>query len=265
MEQKKILSFALLSYLLDNKTKKHIGMDLSDVFIPMVEHTLYLTAKDGLNKGSIELIERKFNEEYSFPIPSSIVQNILKRIAQKYNSDCFKIFSDHHFTFEGTNFSELEWKSDKETNNLAELDSEYDQFLIDQNISPDKKVCIFDFISNHSLEMSKVFMGEDCSKEYIGEQFQIAALFINYACSIDKYNEIIKGIYIGSFIAAYIGKSRTVNNQNGFEFILDTSFLLSLLGFNSELSYKRCKKVLDICLEQKFNLTVLNVTINETK
>lgn len=100
----------------------------------------------------------------------------------------------------------------------------------------------------------------------ISDNADIEMNFIKYLKKNDiELYEVLKDIYIGSIISAYIELDALKAKSEAMNFIVDTNFIISLMGLHGEENMDTCNKIVDICNRIGYKIKIADITIEETE
>jgi len=261
MQNKKIVAFSLLAHINDN----NIGIkSFNDIYIPIVKSALCRMNMEGIKSGqSIMEIKKNVDKVFSLDIPVSILRNLLVSISSEVEIDSenqFILHKDGAFQMNKFLFSDYEEELEEKEEEVNEVVKIYEGYLTSIGLSPTLEPSIFEYIDLNRTNLSKFFAYKQ-DKE-LEVQFVHQANFINSIKSNKKIYEILRRVYLGSIIAAYLEvEIGEVNNRT--EILLDTNFILGLLDLNSVEATHTCSKISEICDRLGFTKSILPFTIEE--
>lgn len=267
MEENKIIAYSLLAHL-NNDVK---GNGFNDIFIPLVKRTLSIMSNNGKNAGQISDIKEQFDNLYKLDIPYPMLKELLKNISieirnsKKGNMTLYKDFS---YIIEKYTFEDYEETIKYKKNKIQKLDQEFKKYVQENAVISqfESELDLFKFIDRNRTKLSKVLSQTDSSPDIISENADIEMNFIKYIKENDmELYEILKDIYIGSIISAYIEVEDLDTKNESMKFIVDTNFIISLMGLHSEENVDTCKKIVEICNRIGYKIVIADITIEETE
>ena len=261
MVDKRIAAFSLLAHINDNE----VGItSFEDIFLPLVKSSLCKMNKEGVKSGkSIMEIKQQVDQIFSLDIPIPILKSLLFKISDevKYQKDeDFLLHKDGAFQMTNFLFADYEEELDEREDEILEVEKVYKAYLTSNNIDPKIEPSIFEYIDQNRITLSRYFAYKQDQQAEISYLHQ--ANFINFIKSNKRIYNILRRVYLGSIIAAYleveIGKM-----TNKIELLFDTNFILGLLDLNSLESTHTCRKISEICDKLGFQKSILPFTIEE--
>ncbi|TRX01379.1 hypothetical protein [Flavobacterium gawalongense] len=261
MHNKKIVAFSLLAHINDN----NIGIkSFNDIYIPIVKSALCRMNMEGIKSGqSIMEIKKNVDKVFSLDIPVSILRNLLVSISSEVEMDSenhFILHKDGAFQMNKFLFSDYEEELEEKEEEINEVVKIYEAYLTSIGLDPTLEPSIFEYIDLNRTNLSKFFAYKQDKELEI--QYVHQANFINSIKSNKKIYEILRRVYLGSIIAAYLEvEIGEVNNKT--EILLDTNFILGLLDLNSVEATHTCSKISEICDRLGFTKSILPFTIEE--
>lgn len=125
---------------------------------------------------------------------------------------------------------------------------------------------LFKFIDRNRTKLSKVLSENNLNIDSISDNADIEMNFIKYLKKNDiELYEVLKDIYIGSIISAYIELDALKAKSEAMNFIVDTNFIISLMGLHGEENMDTCNKIVDICNRIGYKIKIADITIEETE
>ncbi len=261
MQNKKIVAFSLLAHINDN----NIGIkSFNDIYIPIVKSALCRMNMEGVKSGqSIMEIKTSVDKIFALDIPVSILRNLLISISSEVETDSenhFLLHKDGAFQMNKFLFADYEEELEQKEDEINEVVKIYDAYLASIGIEPKSEPSIFEYIDLNRTNLSKFFAYKQDKELEI--QYVHQANFINSIKSNKKIYEILRRVYLGSIIAAYLEvEIGEVNKKT--EILLDTNFILGLLDLNSVEATHTCSKISEICDRLGFTKSILPFTIEE--
>ena len=261
MSNKKVAAFSLLAHINDN----NIGLrNFEDIFIPLVKSSLCKMNNNGVKSGqSISEIKEQVDKSFSLDIPIPILKNLLRSISTEVEKDPesqFILYKDGGFQMNRFLFADYEEELDHKESEIKEVERVYEAYLTSNGLDPKQEPSIFNYIDQNRINLSKYFAykyDQQLEVEYVHQ-----ANFINSVKSNKGIYEVLRRVYLGSLIAAYL-EVQIGQVQNKIELLLDTNFILGLLDLNSSESTHTCRKISEICDRIGFTKSILPFTIEE--
>lgn len=267
MEENKILAYSLLAHL-NNDVK---GNGFSDIFIPLVKRTLSIMSNKGINAGQISDIKEEFDNLYKLDIPYPMLKELLKNISIEIKNSKkgdMTLYKDFSFVIQKYTFEDYEETIKYKKNKIQKLDEEFKKYIEENAIISqfESELDLFKFIDRNRTKLSKVLSDTDASLDNISENADIEMNFIKYIKENDiELYETLKDIYIGSIISAYIEVEDLDTKDESMKFIVDTNFIISLMGLHSEENVDTCKKIVEICNRIGYKILITDITVEETE
>ena len=172
----------------------------------------------------------------------------------------FILHKDGAFQMNKFLFSDYEEELEEKEEEINEVVKIYEAYLTSIGLDPTLEPSIFEYIDLNRTNLSKFFAYKQDKELEI--QYVHQANFINSIKSNKKIYEILRRVYLGSIIAAYLEvEIGEVNNKT--EILLDTNFILGLLDLNSIEATHTCSKISEICDRLGFTKSILPFTIEE--
>lgn len=267
MEENKILAYSFLAHL--NNDKK--GSGFNDIFIPLVKRTLSIMSSNGKNMGQISDIKNEFDNLYKLDIPYPMLKELLKTISieiKKSNKGNMILYKDFSYIIEKYTFEDYEETIQYKKNKIQKLDEEFKKYIQENAVISqyESELDLFKFIDRNRTKLSKILSETDFTIDNIPENADIEMNFIKHIRKNDvELYEILKDIYIGSIISAYIEVDDIDTKSESMKFIVDTNFIISLMGLHSEEDVDTCKKIVDISNRIGYKILIADITIEETE
>ncbi len=264
MDNNRIVTYSLLAHINNNST----GIkDFNDIFIPLVKRTLSKMCSNGISKGLLKDVKSEMDKLYSLDMPFPLLKKNLQKIAEVSNSSNeneFQVFrNDGSFILHKYMFVEYEEIITQQEADIEAAKLAYEKYLEANGFLVLSQPSIFDFLDKHRVSLSDFFANKKDTT--LTSDYAIQANFINEIKGVKSLFEIIKRIYFGSIITSYLELDFGVDSNNKLEFLLDTTFIVSLIDLHSEESTHTCKKILEICKRLGYKIFILTDTIEETQ
>ncbi len=230
------------------------------VFIPLIKKSfLNFENKNDKFYGDLTQVKESIKEEFKLDIPIGMLKRIVELIAS--DDKRIHLFKDNHIKITEKIVFEYDSILEKKAVEIEKISEDYNDFLISEGIddAPD----ILDFIENNKKVFCELINGDNC-KNCNGEYSPVARYINQIKIDQDKF-KIIQEIYLGSIISCYI--STDISDQKldkKVKLVLDTNFIVSLMGLHSEESNITCKQLYDIANDFGFEFIVLDITVAET-
>lgn len=261
MNNKKVAAFSLLAHINDN----NIGLNsFQDIFIPIVKSSLCKMNRDGIKSGqSMTEVKDQVDKVFALDIPIPILRNLLHTISNEVAKDPenqFILHRDGAFQMNKYLFADYKEELDQKENEIDEVDKIYKAYLTSNGLDPRAEPSIFDYIDLNRTNLSKFFAYKQTQQleiEYVHQ-----ANFINSIKVNKKIYDILRRVYLGSIIAAYL-EVEIGEIKNKTELLLDTNFILGLLDLNSTEATHTCRKISEICDRLGYTKSILPFTIEE--
>lgn len=260
---KKAVAYSLLAHV---KTSGTLADGPIDIFIPLVKKGLhFMNVNKGQYKGeSIAEVRKIIEEHYAIDIPIPVLRSILQKIANEVNREgqkIFELYQDNSFWIKDYVFEDFDEHIEKSRKEIFVLQDMFKEFCKINNVEYNDNSCIIKFIEKNKVSISSYLANV---KKINGNDFTIAALFVNYFREFPQIYSQIRNLYLGSMLTCYLDYEPT-NVKMDVTLLLDTNFIVSLLDLNTEESTHTCNKLLEICLKLGYKFRVLKDTIEETK
>jgi hypothetical protein len=263
MDNNRIVAYSLLAHINNN----NVGItDLNEIFYPIVKRSLYKLNLSGINKGILSEIKESIYKNYGLDMPFPIIRKIMVRLQSEYSikdTNEFVFYSDGTFVLNKFIFTDYEEIVSEQEKEIESINYAYEQFALSNKYSLDTIPSLFEYLDQNRMSLSNFFANKTYTDYNDG--YEITAKFIFNIKNDQKIFNILKKIYLGSVISSYLELNYDEIKDFNVEFLLDTNFIIDLLGFSSIEVTDTCKKIIDICNRLKFKISVLNVTIDETK
>ena len=262
MQNRKIIAFGLLAHINDN----NIGIkSFNDIFIPIIKSALCRMNLEGVKSGqSIMEIKEHVDKVFALDIPAPLLKLLLTEISNEVeNGDensHFILHKDGGFQMNKFLFADYEEELEEREEEINEVVKVYESYLTSINQDPQNEPSIFEYIDLNRSNLSKFFAykyDQAIETEYINQ-----ANFINSIKTNKRIYEILRRVYLGSIIAAYL-EVEIGEVKNKTELLLDTNFILGLLDLNSTEATHTCGKISEICDRLGFTKSILPFTLEE--
>lgn len=260
----RIITYSLLAYINNNNS----GIQSSlDIFVPLIKRNLSQLKIEGISRGgSITEIKEIADKEYGLDFPIPVLKRILNVIEKEINTEEEKkivIHNDGSFDIGKYTFDEYEDVISEQKRRIDKVENLFKDFKQTQTNDDFNTNTIFEFIEKNKYNLSKYLSDKIVPNE---KDFTIEAQFISFFKGATEIYETIKDIYLGSILSCYIEyKPEIVTNNKQVELLLDTNFIVGLLNLNTEESAHTCKTLIEIANKNKYIISILPRTIQETK
>jgi len=260
---KKAVTYSLLAHI---KNSGVLSEGPLDVFMPLVKKGLHFmnTNKKQYKGANISEIKAVIEEQYAIDMPLPVLRRILEKLAKELNTDketIFELYNDNGFWIKDYVFEDYDEQIEKSKKEVQSLQNLFKEFCKISNLDPEQNNCIVKFIEKNKTSISSYLAN---SKKANGEDYSIAAQFIDYFKNLPSVYSQIKSLYLGSIITCYL-EYEPSNAKMGVTLLLDTNFIVSLLDLNTPESTHTCQKLLEVCTKLGYKFQVLNDTLEETK
>ena len=260
---KKAVTYSLLAHI---KNSGILSEGPLDVFTPIVKKCLYFmnTSKQQYKGANISEIKTVIEEQYVIDIPLPVLRSILQKLAKEINTDTETIFvlnNDDSFWIKDYVFEDYDEQIEKSKKEVQNLQNLFTEFCKINNLDPEQNNCIIKFIEKNKISISSYLAN---SKKANGEDYSVAAQFVDYFKNFPSVYSQIKSLYLGSILTSYLEYTPT-DAKMGVVLLLDTNFIVSLLDLNTPESTHTCQKLLEVCKKLGYKFRVLNDTIEETR
>ncbi|CCU80925.1 hypothetical protein HSACCH_02427 [Halanaerobium saccharolyticum subsp. saccharolyticum DSM 6643] len=255
MNFNKSLTYSFLAYH-NNQNK-----DIMRVFIPLIKKA-FLKFEKSNNKyyGDLNEVKRSIKEEFKLDIPIRMLKRMIELMQIEDSRIC--LYNDSYIKITERIVFEYDSILEEKQKEIEAIDEDYNNFLISEGI--ESAPAILDFIENNKKLFCQLINGENC-KNANGEYIPVARYINQIKNNQDKF-KIIQEIFLGSIISCYI--STDISEQKidkKVKLVLDTNFIVSLMGLHSKESNITCKQLYEIANDFGFEFIVLDITIAETK
>jgi len=255
MDFNKSITYSFLAYHNNN------NKDIMRVFIPLIKKSfLKFENKNGKFYGDLTLVKKTIKEEFKLDIPITMLKRIVELVAEDYPS--IHLYSDNNIKLTEQIVFEYDSILAAKAEEIERINKDYNNFLDSEGIEEAPE--ILDFIENNKSIFCELINGNNCRD--CKEEYTPVARYINQIKKDKDKFKIIEEIYLGSIISCYI--STDISDQKldkKIKLVLDTNFIVSLMGLHSEESNITCKQLYDIANVFGFEFIVLDITLAETK
>ena len=255
MDFNKSITYSFLAYHNNN------NKDIMRVFIPLIKKSfLKFENKNGKFYGDLTQVKKTIKEEFKLDIPITMLKRIVELVAEDYPS--IHLYSDNNIKLTEQIVFEYDSILAAKAEEIERINEDYKNFLDSEEI--EKAPEIMDFIENNKSIFCELINGNNCRD--CKEEYTPVARYINQIKKDKDKFKIIEEIYLGSIISCYI--STDISDQKldkKIKLVLDTNFIVSLMGLHSEESNITCKQLYDIANVFGFEFIVLDITLAETK
>ena len=262
MNKQRAITYSVLSLI---RSKGELVEGPIDVFVPLIKRVLSrLNEKETFSGQSIVEIKSLTDSLYGIDFPISVLEKILKKIANEINTGedvKFIINQDKSFQIKNYTFTEFEESINKQSVEIDNLEKLFKEFCETCNEKIDDTSSILSFIEVNKSSLSKYLAHKIDAKQ---KDFTVEAQFVNFFRKIPVVYDLIRRIYLGAILASYI-EYKTSDIKTEVELLLDTNFILGFLDLNTPEATHTCRKLVEITLGQGYKLRVLKDTLNETQ
>ena len=267
MEENKVIAYSFLAHL-NNDMK---GNGFNDIFIPLVKRTLSIMSNNQKNMGQITDIKEEFNNLYKLDIPYPMLKELLKTISieiKKNNEGSMELYKDFSYVIKEYTFDNYEETILYKKSKIEKLQEKFKCYIQENAVISqyEGELDLFNFIDRNITKLSKVLSENNLNIDSISDNADIEMNFIKYLKKNDiELYEVLKDIYIGSIISAYIELDALKAKSEAMNFIVDTNFIISLMGLHGEENMDTCNKIVDICNRIGYKIKIADITIEETE
>lgn len=267
MEENKVIAYSFLAHL-NNDMK---GNGFNDIFIPLVKRTLSIMSNNQKNMGQITDIKEEFNNLYKLDIPYPMLKELLKTISieiKKNNEGSMELYKDFSYVIKEYTFDNYEETILYKKSKIEKLQEKFKCYIQENAVISqyEGELDLFKFIDRNRTKLSKVLSENNLNIDSISDNADIEMNFIKYLKKNDiELYEVLKDIYIGSIISAYIELDVLKAKSEAMNFIVDTNFIISLMGLHGEENMDTCNKIVDICNRIGYKIKIADITIEETE
>lgn len=267
MEENKVIAYSFLAHL-NNDMR---GNGFNDIFIPLVKRTLSIMSNNQKNMGQITDIKEEFKNLYKLDIPYPMLKELLKTISieiKKNNEGSMELYKDFSYVIKEYTFDNYEETILYKKSKIEKLQEKFKCYIQENAIISqyEGELDLFKFIDRNRTKLSKVLSENNLNIDSISDNADIEMNFIKYLKKNDiELYEVLKDIYIGSIISAYIELDALEAKSEAMNFIVDTNFIISLMGLHGEENMDTCNKIVDICNRIGYKIKIADITIEETE
>lgn len=267
MEENKVIAYSFLAHL-NNDMK---GNGFNDIFIPLVKRTLSIMSNNQKNMGQITDIKEEFKNLYKLDIPYPMLKELLKTISieiKKNNEGSIELYKDFSYVIKEYTFDNYEETILYKKSKIEKLQEKFKCYIQENAVISqyEGELDLFKFIDRNRTKLSKVLSENNLNIDSISDNADIEMNFIKYLKKNDiELYEVLKEIYIGSIISAYIELDALEAKSEAMNFIVDTNFIISLMGLHGEENMDTCNKIVDICNRIGYKIKIADITIEETE
>src|SRR5660397_10807 len=191
----------------------------------------------------------------------------MKIIAKDANgsndSPSFIVHSDGSYFLSDFQFTELDEVINQQCSDIEMIEDSYMEFVERHGLKKDEDPSVFEFLDSHHNELAGFFATK--SEFESAKDYTTPALFIDSVKNNEQQFKILRRIYLGSLISSYLQLPTIEASGNVRELVLDTNFIVSLLDLTSVEACHTCRKILEISHKLGCKITVLDITLDETK
>lgn len=263
--QKRAIAYSFFAHM-RNSNGTFIDGPL-DIFIPIVKNALSELYPDGTVKGAaLTEITEKIEERFGLDIPTPVMQNIMRKIADTVNTSNGKqditIYDDGAFSIEKFIFEEYKEQIQSSKDEVGKVLKLFREFCYIYKLGDAvNESNLIEFIEQNRADIS-YYLSHEPKKENCTNS--IVAQFVMTFRKAPQVYKTLQNIYLGSMLTSYL----TYQPQNvtmEVELLLDTNFIVSLLDLNTSESTKICRTFIEISRHLGYSFTVLKNTIEESQ
>ena len=260
---KRAVTYSVLAHI---KNSGQLADGPLDIFIPLVKKSLhYLNSEKEQYKGeNISEIRTVIEEQYGIDFPLPVLKSILQKLAKEINTEKEKIFNlyqDGAFWIKDYIFDDYDEQLKESKRKVQELQNAFKNFCRINNVNEIERSCIIKFIEKNRISISRYLT---LSSPFNGENFTIAALFVEYFKNIPNFYKQIRDLYLGSTLICALDYEFS-ETKTEVTLLLDTNFVVSLLDLDTPESTHTCEKLLEVCKKIGYKFQILPETIDEIK
>ena len=231
--------------------------------------------KDIFSELSIEDAQEIFEKELNFNLPFSVVQMILNRAQQNFDSFTKK---DHKYFPNKDKITYISEPFLKEKDVLVKRNTKFlETFVMYVETEYKREISIIDaqemllsYLAKYQVEIVDYFSA--------GQEIEIKGKSINnneflFSSFLKRINEQdqdsfkcfvsqVKGIFLKNYMMSTPLRDNQSNLKN-VTFYLDTPLILGLLGFNGDSKQKVIQEMIDLCNTLKAKLAIFECTRTE--
>lgn len=260
MDEKRVIAYSFLAHV--NNNKEGIR-DLGEVFEPLVEDCLVKLVKNGTRRGVLADVKNMFVQLYAIDIPNEVLLSLLQRIevrVRREHPGDFRLFGKGEFVVESVAFMEHAYNMSENEADIKYLEDLYCAYISTYSGDAPAVDKLYSFLDNNRIEIAGVVSG---GSEESGLSMD-EALFVKQVIDIPRARRAIHRIYLGSIISGYLEVDFGPKKKNKVEYVLDTSFIVQILGLADEDAESNAKRIIELCHLHSDTITVLDVTVDET-
>lgn len=258
---RRAIAYSLLAHIKDSGNLTYGPLD---IFVPLVKNILH--KKRDIKGEHVSEISEALQMEYSIDVPSPVMLQILRVIANEVNEKAYGdkpkmvVNNDGSFWIENYIFDDYEEEIHKSREDVNQIKKLYSQFCKIVGIAEENDDnAIFHFIERNRVEISYYLSHNDSCKE---QESVAAAKFVEMFKSRPEVYNKLRDMYLGSMLTSYL-EFQPQNVNMGVELLLDTNFIVSLLDLNTSESTKTCNALISVCRNLGYTFTVLQDTVDE--
>lgn len=263
LSRNRAVAYSLLAHVNDHSS----GIaDLADIFLPLIKRALCLLCRGGVGGALITDLKSEIDGAYHFDIPIPMLRMMLDRVQREVNASGEKrlaVYKDGTFSVDGFVFEGFEATVHDQEEAIEELGLAYIEFLRANARNVETEPSILEFLDLNRLELTGFFARGDIPNS--PADFAIQAEFVRSVMGNKTVFQTLRRVFLGSIITSYLELDLEETGPTNIELVLDTNFVISLLGLHSEVSEQICRQVLEIAKRLGYQCTVLGITVDETK
>ena len=263
MDSRRIVAYSLLAHI--NNGSRTIP-DLGEIFVPLIKHVLNNMVLGGVSKGQSLDIQERIKQEFGLDMPFPLIARFLKRIANEASikeTQDIQLFGDSAFIIHKFTFVDTQQMVQEQSADIAVLEEAYQAFVLARGSSLMREPSLFEFLDQNRVSLSSFFASNSFHPS--GALFSLQADFVNEIKSRPTLFGTLRRVYLGSIISCYLEGDFGPPSPDSTELLLDTSFVVRLLDLSSIEAHHTCKTVLELCRRSGFSVSVMDITVEETK
>ena len=234
--------------------------NLTACFEPLVKSAIASLYKNGMFKYIVVDLQESIMYKFGIEMPVPVIVEIVKKISIESKvtiSEDYTIIVKN-YTMEGY----IE-KYEDARNDVKYLEEHFNDYLKLNGI--EEELELYDFINLYFDNEISFNESKECSFQNNYEYYHHAK-FINSITHDKEKFKILKKIFWGAIVSKFIMQSTQKEPVSKKQiFLIDTSFLVSLIGYHSEISNKICNQVYEIACKNGYKFEIFDQTVQETE
>lgn len=264
MNENRAVAYSLLAHIRNNKSL--ISGPL-DIFSPLIKRAIQsLFDQEIIKSDNLNIIRDEALKLFGIDFPLPVIKEILHKIYLEEqvsvgSETLIQLYQDGAFYFEKFAFHDFQEEYHAAKIEITKLESTFQIFCESHDHKDVEPGTLVNFIERNKVILSRYLSGSRIEKP---EDFSIHAEFVRFFRDIPEVFEVIRNLYLGAIISTYL-EYEFVEMAIKMELVFDTNFIVSLLNLNTEESYSTCSRLLEWGKKLGCKLTILSITIEETK